>query len=151
MPWSAEAGVNPRAAALAVLLALPATGCAERPGPPTIALGTRCFTCGMEARDLRFACEREAGGEYRVYDSIECLLRDKDPPSRGAVYLADYDRKTLHAADSLWIVKGHFPTPMDGGLAAFSNRASADDVAASTRGRVGRWAEFAMSSAERAP
>lgn len=126
-----------------VLFAALAPACAGRAGPPPIALGTPCAACGMDVQDLRFACERETGGRYRVYDSIECLLRDAGRPAGGTVYLSDYDQMSLHAADSLWIVKGSFPTPMDGGLAAFSSRATAQEVASGTRGCVGRWAEFA--------
>jgi nitrous oxide reductase accessory protein NosL len=140
-----------RARAVVLVIALLAPGCARREGPPVIARGTPCATCGMDVRDVRFACERDVGGGYRVYDSIECLLSDKRAPSHGAVYLADYDQMALHSADSLWIVKGSFPTPMDGGLAAFLTRASAEDVAATSRGRVGRWTEFETPSLERAP
>jgi hypothetical protein len=105
----------------------------------------------MDVADLRFACESGLGSSYRVYDSIECLIRDRGRPSRAAVYLADYDRKTLHAADSLWIVRGSFPTPMDGGLAAFLSRSSAEDVASTARGRVGQWADVATLAPELAP
>jgi len=97
----------------------------------------------MEIQDLRFACERRADKSWRVYDSIECLLGDG--PVAGAVYLADYDRKTLHSADSLWVVRGEFPSPMGGGFAAFLGRESADEIAASSRGTVGRLGDFARS------
>ncbi len=144
--------MNRRETALVLLAALLAPGCAGRPGPPSIALGTPCAACGMDVADLRFACESETGGRYRVYDSVECLIRDGVRPTRGPVYLADYDGKTLHSADSLWIVKGAFPTPMDGGLAAFRNRAAADEVASASRGRVRRWSEVTtLLTPERAP
>ena len=134
-----------------LILAFLAPGCGKHAGPPGIALGTPCATCGMDVEDLRFACESGSRGVYRVYDSIECLIRDRDRPSPAAIYLADHDRKSLHAVDSLWIVKGSFPTPMDGGLAAFLDRSSAEDVASTTRGRVGRWADIAALAPELAP
>ena len=137
--------------AVLLLFALPALGCARQAGPPPISLGTPCSACGMDVADLRFACERKAGKAYRVYDSIECLLQDLGSHPRGAVYLSDYDQRTLHPAESLWILKGRFPTPMDGGLAAFLSRAAAEDVSSTTHGRVGRWAEFAASKAEGTP
>jgi nitrous oxide reductase accessory protein NosL len=125
-----------RAALLAAsLLAL--ASCARPAGPPPIRLGAPCVACGMEIQDLRFACERGAGSEWRVYDSIECLLRE---PARGGAWLADYDSRALHAADSMWVVRGDFPSPMGGGLAAFLDRSAADQVAARTRGRVDRLA-----------
>jgi nitrous oxide reductase accessory protein NosL len=131
-----------RGAVAAVLLLLGAAGCARRAGPPAIADGTPCAACGMAVHDFHFACELETARGWRVYDSIECLLRDAGPAPSAGVYLSDYDRRTLHRADSLWVVKGRFPTPMGGGLAAFLDRASAEAVAGQTLGRVGRIAEF---------
>jgi hypothetical protein len=121
-------------------------GCAGSGGPPPIATGTPCAASGMEVQDLRFACERRAGGAWRVYDAIECRVRDTGnaatPPGTGDAWLADYDMRTLHVADSLWVVRGAFASPMGGGLAAFRDRAAADSVAAMTSGRVDRLAAF---------
>jgi hypothetical protein len=105
----------------------------------------------MEMQDLRFACEREVGKGWRVYDAIECLLRDGVATSEGRVFLADYDRQALHPADSLWVVRGEFASPMGGGFAAFASLATADSIAAATRGRVDRLAAFIATSAEPGP
>jgi len=113
----------------------------------------------MEVQDLRFACERAVGRTWRAYDSIECLLRDATsrPGAAGGVpgisgaWLADYDSRTLHAADSLWVVRGEFASPMGGGFAAFLDLAAADSVAAATRGRVDRLVSFLATHAERGP
>jgi nitrous oxide reductase accessory protein NosL len=130
-----------RAGFMTAALAIFALGCARSEGPPRITLGTPCATCGMEVQDLRFACERADGRRWRVYDSIECLLRD--PGSSGAAtYLADYDHPALHRAESLWVVHGTFASPMGGGLAAFLDRAAADSVAAETRGMTARLDAF---------
>ncbi len=137
---------------------LTCAGCAGSGGPPPIALGTPCAACGMEVQDLRFACERAAGRTWRAYDAIECLLRDAAAasgaagggvPGITAAWLADYDSRTLHAADSLWVVRGEFASPMGGGFAAFLDLAAADSVAAATRGRVDRLASFLATHAER--
>jgi nitrous oxide reductase accessory protein NosL len=135
----------PAAAALAALLAL--SSCAPAGRPPRIEIGMRCDACGMDIGDLRFAAERSVGKGWRRYDSIECLMRDAAATPGGAVWLPDYDRSTLHPADSLWVVKGSFPSPMGGGLAAFLVRASADSVAAQTSGRVDRFAAIAAAEA----
>jgi len=127
------------AAAISIALA-GAAGCARPAGPPPIVPGTRCVACGMAIEDLRFACERPDQDGWRAYDSIECLIRDT-PPGRPA-WIADYDTRTLAAAESLWVVQGEFPSPMGGGYAAFRDRAAADDVARRTRGQVGRLAAF---------
>jgi hypothetical protein len=113
----------------------------------------------MEVRDLRFACERDAGKRWRVYDSIECLIRDAAAapaapvagaigPRPDAVWLSDYDHQALHASDSLWVVRGEFASPMGGGFAAFLDLAAADSIAAATRGRVDRLAAFMATPAE---
>lgn len=129
-----------RTLALAGTLAL-AAGCGGGSGPPPIARGVPCVTCGMAVQDLRFAAELERDGRWRVFDSIECLLRE--PPDGSAAWLSDYDTETLVRADSAWVVRGAFPSPMGGGLAAFRAREAAESVAAGTGGRVGRLASFA--------
>ena len=124
-------------------------GCAGPDTPPPIALDTPCATCGMGVQDLRFACQRSVGRAWRVYDAIECLLRDAGSRTATAgAWLADYDRQTLHSADSMWVVRGEFASPMGGGLAAFRTRDSADSVAAVTHGRVDRLAAFLATAVE---
>jgi hypothetical protein len=114
----------------------------------------------MEVQDLRFACERHGAGTWRVYDAIECLIRDANvapggtggaPGIAGNAWLADYDRQTLHPADSLWVVRGSFPSPMGGGFAAFLTRTAADSIAAATEGRVERLAVWLAAPPEGSP
>jgi nitrous oxide reductase accessory protein NosL len=139
LPWIA--------AALTALLT--AAGCASPGVPPPVARGTPCVACGMSVQDLRFACQRRVGRAWRVYDAIECLLRDAQGDGAiASAWLADYDRQTLHEADSMWVVRGEFPSPMGGGLAAFRTRAAAESVAAATRGRVDRLGAFLSASPE---
>ena len=142
----AEAGGAARIARCASALLLALAGCAPRGGPRPIATGTPCAACGMRIEDLRYACEAEREGALRVYDSIECLLRAGSPPSRA--WLADYDTRALHAADSLWVVRADIPSPMGGGYAAFIDPAVAAEIASSRNGRIGRLADFAAGGAE---
>ena len=86
------------------------------------------------------------GETWRIYDSIECALRDQQI-SVAALYLPDYDSQALHRADSVWVVHGHFPTPMGGGYAACLTRHDADAMASTTQGSVARVA--ACVTAER--
>ena len=134
------------AALFAAFLALALAGCAPRGGPRPIAIGTPCAACGMRIQDLRYACEAEREGALRVYDAIECLLRPGPAPSRA--WLADYDTRALHAADSCWVVRADIPSPMGGGYAAFIDPAVAAEIASSRNGRVGRLADFAAGGAE---
>lgn len=130
---------RPAAAVVFVLAAaLAAGGCGRSTDRPRVERGAPCAACGMPIRDERFACVRGAPGAYRSYDAIECLTREGPAKSGEGIYLADYDTGSLHAADSIWVVRGDFPSPMGAGLAGFLDRASADQVAAETRGRVGR-------------
>ena len=125
---------------LALLLgfgaALASGGCARPTDRPRVELGSPCAACGMPIHDPRFACVRGFENAYRSYDAIECLARGGPTKPHEGVYLADYDTGSLHAADSIWVVHGDFPSPMGAGLAGFLDRASADQVAAETRGRV---------------
>ena len=103
--------------------------CAAPPGPPPIQADAPCATCAMEASSPRFASERQVGGSWRIYDAIECLMRDAATASPTTIWLPDYDERRLHRADSLWIVQGDLATPMGGGLVAFRSRATADSIA----------------------
>ena len=127
--------------AVALALAAGAPGCMRAPdGPPAIAAGMPCVSCGMKVEDVRWACERRDARGWRVYDSIECLLGDST--AAGPAWLTDWGGKRLHASDSLWVVQGDVPSPMGGGYAAFLDRPAAEEVAAARRGRVARLAEF---------
>ena len=118
-------------------------GCASH-GPRPIAKGTPCAACGMRIEDLRYACEADQAGALRVYDSIECLLR-AGPAARA--WLADYDTRTLHPADSIWVVQADIPSPMSGGYAAFLDPAVAAEIASSRNGHIGRLGDFASGGA----
>jgi len=121
-----------RSAVFVLLIVL--AGCAS--GPPRIAKGTPCARCGMAVAELRFACESRREGAWRTFDSIECLIADRKEAE--PAWLTDYDTRTLHAADSMWVVHGSFPSPMGGGYAAFLDPAAARDIAARTHGSVAR-------------
>lgn len=128
--------------AILALFLVVLAGCSRGSGPPRIQAGKPCATCGMAVQEIRFAGLLRGKNGDRQYDSIECLVEDLG--SGGAqAYLADYDQGALHAAESLWVVKGDFPTPMGGGLAAFASLESAEEVAAQTHGRVVRLADLA--------
>jgi nitrous oxide reductase accessory protein NosL len=129
---------------LALALAVVA-GCSREPGSPRIRVGEPCATCGMAVQKVRFAGLVRGEDEDRQYDSIECLVKDA-ASAAGRAYLADYDQGGLYAAESLWVVKGDFPTPMGGGLAAFASFESAREVAEQTHGSVIRLADLAREA-----
>ena len=116
-------------------------GCAPAGGPPSIRAGDPCAGCGMAIHDRHFASARGTGPSARVYDAIECLLRDS--AATGPAWLPDYDQSALHAADSMWVVRGEIVSPMGGGYAAFLDSTTAFAMAAERSGRAGRLADFA--------
>jgi hypothetical protein len=102
----------------------------------------------METRDLRWAAARRLDRGLRVYDSIECALRNGEASATitddgSALFIADFPTGALHRADSLWIVWADIPSPMGGGFAAFLDRAAAERVAAERGGTMGRLDDFA--------
>ncbi len=115
--------------------------CAPSGGPPAIRDGEPCTACGMAIHDRHFASARGSGSQARLYDAIECLLRDST--AAGPAWLPDYDQSTLHEADSMWVVRGRLVTPMGGGYAAFLDSSAAVAVAAERTGRAGRLTDFA--------
>jgi nitrous oxide reductase accessory protein NosL len=123
-------------------------GCATGGGPRPITPGDPCAVCGMRIEDLRYACEDQRAGTWRVYDSIECLLRSE--PAGERAWLADYDTRALHAAESVWVLRAEIPSPMGGGYAAFLDRAAADEIAAARSGRVDRLTTFAAEASAQA-
>ncbi len=121
------------AAALGLLLV---AGCARRGnGPVPIRIGQTCVHCGMDVRNVRFACEVVRGGKVKVYDSLECM-RAAGAPADSHIYVTDYDHGVLIPLAESYIVRGQFPSPMSGGLAAFGARLAAEDVATQTHGHV---------------
>jgi nitrous oxide reductase accessory protein NosL len=128
------------------LAALAPVGCGGRSasgGPPAIPLGATCDQCGMRISDLAFASERLLDAKWLRYDSIECLIADRQKRPGGVAYLPDHDTQALHPASEMWVVKGSIASPMGGGYAAFAGRAAADSVAAATKGTVDRLDAFA--------
>lgn len=127
---------------LALALVSVLAGCARQAGPPPIAPGTACAMCGMSIENVRFAAEMRSGGAWKAYDDIGCLLRATREDRQAPVWLTDHDTRTLHAADSVWVVKGSLPTPMGSGCVAFVDRAAADEVARQAGGQVMRYHEL---------
>jgi hypothetical protein len=125
----------------------PAPEAAGPEEPAQALLGRECDYCRMPIQDVRFVCERNIGTEWRIYDSIECLIGESGPTSALGAWLADHDTGTLHRADSMWVVHGRLTSPMGGGWAAFLSRPSADSVASASAGTVGRLAAMAAAPA----
>lgn len=137
------------AASLAVLLAIGCGGGSEPDanGAPIISLdGTLCSLCGMEIRDTHFASAlREASGEVRSFDAIECLIQDRREHGgldEASIWLPDLGEGQLYPAERMTIVRGGFPSPMGGGFAAFRDAELAGRLTAERKGQAGSLADF---------
>jgi len=117
-------------------------GSTDSATPPPIASGAACATCGMSVDDARFVATRRVDGRWLVYDAIECLVADRVPRAGGVAWLTDFETGALAPEGERWVLRGDFPSPMGGGLAAFADRAVADSLAVATRGSVARLADL---------
>jgi nitrous oxide reductase accessory protein NosL len=141
--------------ALLVLFVAALAGCRARSGetPPAVSLGKAvCETCGMTVTDARFAALAEEGGTLHTYDSIECLLRARRMSGAGlsgAIWLTDFDTRTLHPQSGVTVVRADYPSPMSAGYAAFADTAKARSEALARHGQMGSLAEALNGALER--
>ena len=143
--------------ALCCVLGLPTAGCqAPRADqPPQIRYGEEtCAFCGMLISEERFAAAlTTATGEPKIFDDLGCLLhalthRDR---SMGRVWVHDYrSGRWLEAPRAVFVHSDDVPTPMGGGLVAFSTQEAAEQFARESRGTVMRFSQLSSTVEDRA-
>ena len=112
---------------LCFLLGAGIAGCGGKGGeqPPQVVLGsTACDACGMTINDARFMAVMAATKPERAYDSIECLVRvvrASGETVSDAIWVSDFDARTLRRQSELTFVHADYPSPMGGGYAAFAD------------------------------
>jgi copper chaperone NosL len=126
-------------AAVAVMLACAAAGCATGPAPPAD-LDTQndaCSVCRMMVSDRRLAAQiASAGQEPRFFDDLGCLasfLNDRPAQGGETVYVADHRTGEWTAATkAIFSRLPRASTPMGSGLIAHTdaNSKALDDRAA---------------------
>ncbi len=140
-------------AACSGLLSLLLVGCqAPRTDqPPPIRYGEEtCASCGMLISEDRFAAAlTPAAGETKAFDDVGCLLGDLTERDRSAarVWVHDHDSgRWLEAARAVFVRSREVPTPMGGGLFAFSTPEAAARFAQDAHGTVTRFEQLAGHS-----
>ncbi len=120
-------------------LTLAGCGRTEIDGPPTLRLGRDgCGECGMAIHEERssaaFLLERGGRREYVLFDDIGCML-DAERAEGAALgivgaFVHDYSSSAwvpAEAAVFLVAEKSELRTPMGSGIAAFADRAGAEE------------------------
>lgn len=141
---------------LVPLLALTLVACGVA-GPVALGWGSdACRHCHMTLADRRFGAEViTTHGRALPFDDAGCaanhLVAGNTPPAEvGSVWVIDYTRPDtlIAAATAVFVQSDSFHTPMGSGLAAAPDRASAERLAAATRGRVLAWNEVLALAAQ---
>jgi copper chaperone NosL len=134
------------------LLSLLIVGCeaphADR--PPQIRYGEEtCASCGMLISEERFAAALTTStGETRTYDDLGCVLHDLTERDRSMahVWVHDHDSgRWLQAQRAVFVRSHEVPTPMGGGLFAFSTQEAAERFAHDVHGTVVRFEQLSST------
>ena len=128
------------------LLGLLAVGCQapQANPPPQIRYGEEtCAFCGMLISEERFAAAlTTATGEAKAFDDAGCLLRalTRQDRSTARIWVHDYQSgRWLEAPRAVFVRSDDVPTPMGGGLLAFSTQEAAEQFARQVHGTVMRF------------
>lgn len=125
------------------VLAVGVSGCAAGPsGPPHIEIDrTACAHCGMLVSEPMFAAARRVAGQPpRIFDDIGCLLEDRRAGGKAGheeIWVHDATNGAwLEGSRAVFVRSGSVRTPMNGGVLAYSDLASAERAADSRQGRI---------------
>ena len=145
------------AGTLSCLLSLLIVGCqAPRADqPPQIRYGEEtCAFCGMLISEERFAAAlTSVTGDTESFDDVGCLLHILTRPDRSGarVWVHDYrSGRWLEAPHAVFVHGDDVPTPMGGGLLAFSTQEAAEQFAREVHGTVLRFDQLSSTMEERA-
>jgi copper chaperone NosL len=126
-----------------VLLTMVLAGaCAGRAfTPPAIVVDrSACSKCGMLVSELAYAAAiRWADGHDEIFDDIGCLVAKAQQTPDGDRQYWFHDAAHggwITDARPVWVTSPELKTPMGGGIAAYRDRATAEQAAARLRGRL---------------
>ncbi len=112
------------------------------PQPPTLAYGQDiCDECGMLISDARFASATlDLKGNVHKFDDISGMLMyhmDHPESQVRAYFVHAYDTQTwLRGETAFYVQSPQIQSPMNDGIAAFADRATAETFAARVQGAV---------------
>ena len=145
------------AGALCYTLSVLMVGCqAPRSNqPPEIRYGEEtCAFCGMLISEERFAAAlATATGETETFDDVGCLLHvfTRQDRSMAHVWVHDYSSgRWLEAPHAVFVHSDQVPTPMGGGLFAFSTQEAAEQFAREVHGTVRRFGQLSLTMEDHA-
>lgn len=132
-------------AALVVLLAVMLPSCGS-PGPEPIAIHKdHCDYCKMTIAEDQYACEliTEKGRAYK-FDDVSCMIEYKKENPNPAIrnfYVSDYLKAgNLMECEKAFFIQGEeISSPMGGGIAAFSDKNSAQQYAVKLNAQSTDW------------
>jgi copper chaperone NosL len=115
--------------------------------PPNIRFGQEaCAYCRMIISDERFAAAMvDEGGEVLKFDDIGCLVQHEAEHLRpgGVSWVRGFEgRSWLRAREATFVYSARVNSPMNHGLAAFSDAQAAGELANEPANRTMRFSEL---------
>ncbi len=141
-------------ALIAVFVFVLLTACASQdagPQPPEITYGQDiCDECGMLIGDARFAAATlDLNGNAHKFDDIGGMLMyhmDHPESQVKAYFVHDYNTETwLRGETAVYVRSAEIQSPMHDGIAAFADRASAENFAARVQGTLYEFDELRVN------
>lgn len=128
--------------AVALALTMWVGACAVRAANPPEVLVDRsaCSRCGMLISERAYAAAiRFADGHDELFDDIGCLIAELQArkPAGATFWFHDAaDGEWISGVEPLFVTSPSLRTPMGGGVAAYRDRAGAEQAAARLGGQV---------------
>lgn len=122
--------------------------CRHRPAEPvSIGANDMCSFCRMSISEKRYAAELIDDDWHAFkFDDIGCMAnfikQKRNNVPIQATFVMDFDRREwLKAENAFYVQSSELKTPMNGGIVAFNDQASADAAIAKYHGTMMRFAE----------
>lgn len=129
---------------LSIALAVMLGACATTEPEPVKLNIDNCEYCKMTIADLRFASEliTEKGRVYK-FDDLKCMVsyRTENSLSNATYFVSDYNKpeNLIKAVNAVFVTSEKVQSPMNGNVAAFSQKADAEKFAQEKQATVADW------------
>ena len=111
-------------------------------GPVPLEANDMCSFCRMSILEKRYAAELiDSEGQAFKFDDLGCLAnfikQQRNSAPIQAAFVMDFDsREWREAASASYVRSAEFKTPMNGGIAAFKDQASAREAVVKYHGTM---------------
>ena len=137
-------------AVIGVVAAIAIIGSCSGPVGPEVAAGLdACAECNMVIDSVNQACGHVTNGEFIIFDSPGCLLRNRDgmrrqgSPVPTEVWLADFVSSTfVNAEQATLLLTDQIPTVMGAGVLSFATRDAAEAAKTTDDEEVVDWSGY---------